>query len=188
VNILLFALLAWLATGLEMALPPVLDAGGSGVQPSFLIPLVVFVALHADARPALWSALVLGLLVDLIQPVALIDGGAATIPGPNALGFFLAAQMTLSVRGMVIRRNPLTLVVLSIVAAAVASVVVVAFMTLRGLFDPSLAWRGASELVPGLLSACYTGLTALVLSFPLFALTPFFGFPNLHAPRFARRD
>ncbi len=187
-NIFLFALLAWVAAGLEIALPPVLDAGGSGVQPSFLIPLVVFVALHADTRPALWSALILGLVVDLIQPVALVDGGATTIPGPHALGFLLAAQMTLSLRGMVIRRNPLTLVVLSILGAAVASLVVIAFTTVRGLFDPSLAWRGAAELAPGVLSALYTGLTALVMSFPLFALTPFFGFPSLQASRFSRRD
>src|SRR5690606_12761983 len=63
VNVLLFAPLAWVALGLEIALPPVLDAGGGGVQPSFLIPLLVFVALHTEPRPALWAGLVLGLLV-----------------------------------------------------------------------------------------------------------------------------
>ncbi len=187
-NIFLFALLAWLFMGFEIALPPVLDAGGGGVAPSFLIPLVVFIALHAETRPALWSALILGLIVDLIQPVALVDGGAATIPGPHALGFLLAVQMTLSMRGMVIRRNPLTLVVLSILGMAIATLVVIAFTSVRGLLDPSLARRGAAELAPGILSALYTGLTALVLSFPLFALSPFFGFPNLQASRFARRD
>lgn len=187
-NLFLLAILAWIALGLEMALSPVLDAGASGVRPSFLIPLVVFVALHAEERPTYWVALILGLLIDLIGPAALVDGGAVTIPGPHALGFLLAAQMTLSLRGMVIRRNPLTLVVLSVIAAAACSLVAIALMTLRSLIDPSTAWRGSGELVPGLLSAVYTGVVALVLSFPLFALSPFFGFPNLHAARFARRD
>ena len=187
-NVILFALVAWVTLGLEIALPPVLDAGGGGVQPSFLIPLLVFVALHADPRPVRWSALSLGLLVDLVRPVVLVDGGAAAIPGPHALGFLLAAQMTLSLRGMVVRRNPLTLVILSIVGATVAAVVVVAIMTLRSFFDASVVWAGGRALLPGLLSAFYTGLAALVLSFPLFAMTPFFGFPNLQAPRFARRD
>jgi hypothetical protein len=146
------------------------------------------VALHAEPRPTLWLALVVGLLADLLKPLAMVDGGAAVIPGPHALGFLLAAWMTLSVRGMVIRRNPLTLVVLSVVAAAVASIVAIALITLRTLGGDSLAWRGAGELLPGLLSALYTAATALVLSFPLFAATPVFGFPHLHAPRFARRD
>lgn len=187
-NPFVFAIVAWVALGLEIALPPVLDAGSGGVRPSFLIPLVVFVALHAETRPALWSALVLGLLADLTGPVAMIDGGAAVIPGPHALGFLLAAQLTLAMRGMVIRRNPLTLMVLSVLGAAVSEVVVVAIMTTRTLGDDALAWGGAGRLVPGLLSALYTALTAVVMSFPLFAAAPVFGFPSLHAPRFARRD
>ncbi len=187
-NVFLFAMLAWVALGLEIALPPVLDAGAAGVQPSFLVPLLVFVALHTEPRPALWAGLVLGLLVDLVHPLALVDGGGVTIPGPHALGFMLAARLTLSIRGVVIRRNPVTLVILSVLAAAVAETVVVACMTLRSAFDGAVVWGGFGELFPGLLSALYTGLAALVLSFPLFALTPFFGFPPLHAPRFARRD
>lgn len=187
-NIVVFALVAWVALGLESALPPVLDASASGVRPSFLIPLVVFVALHADPRPTLWAALILGLLFDLISPVAMINGGAAVIPGPHALGFFLAAQMTLALRGMVIRRNPLTLVVLSALAAVISAIVVVAVMSARAMSDDALAWRGAGELVPGLLSGLYTALAALILSFPLFAATPIFGFPNHHAARFMRRE
>lgn len=187
-NPFVFAILAWVALGLEIALPPVLDAGGGGVTPSFMIPLLVFVALHADTRPTLWAALILGLLIDLTRPIAMIDGGAAIIPGPHALGFLLAAWMTLSLRTMVIRRNPLTLVVLSVLAATVSGLAVILLITLRGVWDGSLAWRGTGELLPTVLSALYTALAALLMSFPLFALTPFFGFPNLHAARFSRRE
>lgn len=187
-NPFVFALVAWIALGLESALPPVLDASASGVRPSFLIPLVVFVALHAETRAALWAALILGLLVDLISPVAMVDGGSAVVPGPHALGFFLAAQITLALRGMVMRRNPITLVVLSALGAVVSAIVVVAILTVRALSDDSLAWRGAGELLPGLLSGLYTAAAALVLSFPLFAAAPAFGFPNQHAPRFMRRE
>lgn len=187
-NPFVFAFVAWIAMGLEIALPPVLDAGSGGVHPSFLIPLVVFVALHADQRPTLWAALILGLLADLTRPVAMIDGGTAIIPGPHALGFLLAAQLTLALRGMVMRRNPLTLMVLSVVAAAVSSLVVISIMTARTVGNHALEWSGPGQLLPGLLSALYTALTALVMSFPLFAAAPVFGFPSQHAPRFSRRD
>ncbi|RMH25625.1 MAG: hypothetical protein D6692_10710 [Planctomycetota bacterium] len=187
-NIFLFALAAWVCLGLEFALPPVLDAGSGGVHPSFVIPLLVFVALHAETRAAMWSAVALGLLMDLLTPVALIDGGSAVIPGPHAIGFLLATQMTLAMRSMVIRHNPLTLVVLSIVGVFTARVGVVALIGLRSAFDDAIVWRGARELVPGFWSALYTALSALVMSFPLFAATPLFGFPHPHAPRFSRRD
>lgn len=187
-NMFVFALAAWVCFGLEIALPPVLDAGSGGVRPSFIVPLVVFVALHSEPKPALWSALILGLLVDLLQPIAMLDGGAAVVPGPHALGFLLAAQMTLALRGMVIRRNPLTLVFLSVLGAIVASITVSTVMGVRTIGDDALAWRGARELVPAFWSALYTALSALVMSFALFATTPLFGFPHAYAPRFARRD
>lgn len=187
-NVFVFAFAAWVCFGLEFALPPVLDAGSGGVHPSFVIPLLVFVALHAEARPTLWAALVLGILTDLLVPVPLRDGGSVVIPGPHALGFLLAAQMTMSMRGMVIRRNPLTLVVLSIAASLIVTIAVVAIMGMRTIGDSGMAWGGARELIPGVWSALYTALSALVMSFPLFAATGVFGFPSVHASRFARRD
>lgn len=186
-NFFAFALAAWVCAGLEIALQPVLDAGSSGVRPSFLIPLIVFVALHAETRPALWAALSLGLFVDLIKPVAMLDGGSAILPGLHALGFLLAAHTTLTLRGLVIRRNPVTLVVLSVFASIIASVTVVALMGLRTIGDDPLAWRGAAELIPRFWSALYTALSALVLGLPLFAAAPLFGFPHAHTPQFARR-
>lgn len=187
-NPLPYALAAWLALGMELGLKPILDAGSGGISPSFVIPLVVFIALHAPARQAIWAALLTGLTLDLITPLAMIDGGSAVIPGPHAIGTVLAAELTLALRGMVIRRNPMTLVVLSVVASVVSSLAFVTLLGLRGLADDGIVWRGTGELIPRFLSALYTALSALVLSFPLFAATPLFGFPSTHTPKFARRD
>ncbi|MFK7882617.1 MAG: hypothetical protein AB8F26_00350 [Phycisphaerales bacterium] len=187
-NIFVFAIAAWVCFGLEFALPPVLDAGSGGVHPSFVIPLMVFVALHAESRATLWAALLLGVLMDLLVPVPLVGGGTVVVPGPHALGFLLAAQLTMAMRGMVIRRNPLTLIVLSMIGSLVVSITSIAVLGLRSATDSSMSWGGASELIPGIWSALYTTLSALVMSFPLFAAAGVFGFPMVNAGRFTRRD
>jgi hypothetical protein len=165
-NVIVLCLAAWVCFGLESALPPVLDAGSGGVHPSVVIPLLVFVALHAETRAAIWTALTLGLVTDLLTPVTMLDGGSAVIPGPHAL----------------------TLVVLSVVGSLASSITVVAVMGLRTIIDDSVAWTGASGLITGFWSALYTALSALVLSFPLFAAAPLFGFQHPQAQRFSRRE
>ncbi len=187
-NLIVLCLASWVCFGLEAALPPVLDAGSGGVHPSFVIPLLVFVALHAETRAAVWTALALGLITDLLNPVTLIDGGAAVIPGPHALGCLLCAQLVIASRGVVIRHNPLTLVVLSVPGSLVASIVVVSVMGVRTLFDDTVHWSGTNGLVTGFWSALYTSLSALVMSFPLFAAAPVFGFQHPHTQRFSRRE
>lgn len=186
-NTLVFALAAWICFGMELALPPVLDASASGVRPSFIVPLLVFVALHAETRKTLWVAVVLGVVADLLAPVALHGGGSAVIIGPHAIGFLLAAQLTIAMRGVVIRRNPLTLVVLSVLAMFASAVGIAAVMGCRTFFDSSVVWRGARELIPGFWSSLYTALSALLMSFPLFAAAGVFGFVHPQAQRFARR-
>lgn len=187
-NVIVLCLAAWVCFGLESALPPVLDAGSGGVHPSVVIPLLVFVALHAETRAAIWTALTLGLVTDLLNPVTMLDGGSAVIPGPHAMGYLLCAQLVIASRGMVIRHNPLTLVVLSVVGSLASSITVVAVMGLRTIIDDSVAWTGASGLITGFWSALYTALSALVLSFPLFAAAPLFGFQHPQAQRFSRRE
>jgi len=187
-NVIVLCLAAWVGFGLETALPPVLDAGSGGIHPSFIIPLLVFVALHAEARVAIWTAVALGLMTDLLIPAITQNATAVVVPGPHALGYLLAAQLVIASRGMVIRHNPLTLVVLSVLASLAASISVVAILGIRTLVDDSVAWGGASALASGFWSALYTSLSALVLSFPLFAAAPLFGFPHPQTQRFSRRD
>lgn len=182
--VLLFV--AWVGFGLETALLPVFDAGASGVHPSVVLPLLVFVALYAPRKHALWCAVVLGISMDLLNPITHNNGGPVTLIGPYALGNLLAAQFIFSVRGMVIRRNPLTIAVLSLLASLIAEILVVAIITLRALAGDKIQWDAGDALMDHTLSSVYTSVGALFLSFIFFALSPAFGFNAAIPTRFAR--
>lgn len=185
-NWFVFILIAWVCFGLELALLPVFDAGSGGVHPSMVVPLLVFVAINAPRKPTLWCAIMLGIIMDLLRPIPAVDGGTFTVIGPHALGYLLGVHFIMAVRGMLIRRNPLTMVVMSILVMLIAQIVVIAIFTTRGLGDSSLVWDAGTKLQQGVFSSLYTGISALLLSFLFFALGPFFGFASTVPTRFAR--
>ncbi len=180
---LLFTIAAWFILGLELALRDLLQIGPAGIAPSFVLPLMVFVALWAPARVAVGAAFCLGLLVDLTGPI-LIDGTTQAIAGPHALGYMLGAALVINTRGSVMRRNPVTLIVMTILAGIASTIVVVFLHSIRDFYDP-FAWKPSSELVVGLASSLYSAATAALLSVVLFAMLPLFGFPagNPHGGR-----
>jgi len=185
-NWFVLAFVAWITFGLELALGPVLDSGSSGVHPSMIIPLMAFVALYAPRKQALWAAILLGIIIDLLAPMARADGGSVVIVGPHALGYLLGAHFILAIRGMLIRRNPLTLVIISIASSFIAQVVVIALITLRNMGTSPLIWDAGDQLVERSFSSLSTGISALVLSVIFFALAPTFGFHSSVPTRFAR--
>jgi len=185
-NWFVFAFVSWITFGLELALQPTLDAGSRGVHPSMVIPLMVFAALYAPRKQALWSAIVLGVLMDLVSPMSRIDGGIAIIVGPHALGFLLACHFILAIRGSLIRRNPLTLVMISVAASFIAQILVIAIFTARDLGTNPLIWDASDQLVERSFSSLYTAISALALSIVFFALAPAFGFHSSVPTRFAR--
>lgn len=191
-NWVVFAFLAWLFVGLETGFKDAIainfDSGP--VAPSFLLCLTAYVALGAPPNVARWAALLLGILADLSFDLPLKDSfSQAFLIGPFALGHLLAAQLVLTLRGMMIRRNPLTLGFASMCGALACQILVIAIFSLRrGIFgdDLSLApWY--VELVLRSASSLYTGLLAVVLSFALLPLAPLMGL-NMTQKRFGRRD
>jgi rod shape-determining protein MreD len=178
-------LFAYLALALELAISPALALGQTRVAPSFAVPFFVFIALFAPATPSLWTAVLLGLAVDLTSPRG---PTGLVVPGPNALGFLVAAYMVLQVRGFMIRKNPLTLVFLAVVAAALAGLVVVLIFSLRGLYPDPFEFRGSSELWTRVLSAVYTAATAAVLALPLYILHGLFRFSEPSGRRVSMRS
>ncbi len=185
-NWIVFALAAWVAFGLEIGLRPLLSPGQGNIAPSFVIPLLVYVALWSPARTALWAGLVLGLAADLTSAIDLEPVGAATIVGPRAIAYLLAAQLVVAARGVVIGRSPVTLVALSVVASLVAGIVVVAMFTIRGFYDP-IVWSPGAQLGFRTLSALYTGVIALAMYLILTPLGGAFSFQHAATTRFARR-
>ncbi len=181
-NWVLFAICAWLALGLELALRDLLQLGPSGVAPSFVLPLAVYVAMWAPARTAVGACFVLGLLIDLTGP-RLIGQTPKVFAGPHALGYMLACALVLNMRWAIMRRNPISLIVLTVLSGAISTVVVVSLHTIRNIYDP-FAWHATAELLGGLAGALYSGASAAVMSLPLFALLPFFSFPTgVHGSR-----
>lgn len=180
-NWTVYILSLWILLGLELSLKPALALGPTSIAPSLVLPLVIFVAMHAPAALALWAAAIAGLLLDLTFPIALTTGGEVRVPGPSALGFTLAAALTLNLRAMLIKRNPLTLLAMSIAGAAVSAIVVVALLSIRAMYGDPITFRPAPQLGARLLSSLYTGIAALLEALILFPLATLFGFTSHHA-------
>jgi rod shape-determining protein MreD len=179
------AIMAYVVLGLETAVKPELAISPSGFRfsPTFLVPFITFVALSGPTVPVLWVAVLLGLVADLYSPR---DAGNLVVVGPYALGYMAGAYLVLVMRGLMFRRSPLSMIFLSILATAMAELVVVTIMTMRSVYTDPSAWAAGRELTNRMLGALYTVMTAGVLSLILFPLTPLFGFQDIHSRRFIR--
>ncbi len=181
----LAVLVAYFTIGLELALRPELalgpEGGGSGVSPSFVLPLVIYIAMFAPQVTALWTALVLGLVMDLTAPrPGPPQNEALYVVGPNAFALIAAAYLTLTVRGLLFRRNWFSLLALTIAGGVLGQIVLVTLFSVRAWFGDPSDWSPGHELWTRLLSAGYSGATAIVMALPLFAMHKGFHFtePN----------
>ncbi|MDX2147626.1 MAG: hypothetical protein SFZ23_08905 [Planctomycetota bacterium] len=187
-NWLGFAILAWFLLGLELGLKPALGLGPAGIAPSFVFPLLTLVAMSAPPAIVHWACLSLGVMLDLTFPIELRDGKPPIVLlGPYALGSLLAGQLIVTMRGLMIRRNPLTLAFLCTCGYAVCQVVVVAIFTLRHATGTPLLWDAPEQLLARLGSALYTGVLALVMALALVPAAPWLGLHAAAPRRFATR-
>lgn len=181
-----FAIALWLMIGLDEGVSGVLRVGDGNVVPSLVLAYLVFIGLYAPRKAATGAALLTGLLIDLMTIRAIPGGGTAVIPGPNALGMALGAQVVLGARGLVFLNSPVTLVVLTPAAGLVWQVVATSLLAVRGVYDP-IGFRPTSEIVSGILGALYSAGPALVLWFPLRWAMPLFRFDSPHVGRWTGR-
>jgi rod shape-determining protein MreD len=181
------AIMAYVVLGLEVAVKPALAISPSGFRfdPTFVVPFITFIALAGPTVPVLWTALIMGVVVDLYTQR---DAGHLVVLGPYALGYMAGAYLVLVMRGLMFRRSPLSMIFLSILATAISELVVVFLLTLRHVvFNSPEFWSAGAELTNRLLGAGYTALSAGVLSLILFPLTSLFGFQDIHSRRFIRK-
>ncbi|MBX3357128.1 MAG: hypothetical protein KF745_01740 [Phycisphaeraceae bacterium] len=182
---------AYLLLGLELGLSPALGIRFGTMPlmvPGFVMPLVVFVAMHAALHHALWFALIIGATLDLLGPIGSGADALSTVVhlGPNALGYMAGAFAVYQVRNTVIRRNPRSVVALTIIAGVVAAIISVSLTAFRSLYEGGGGGMFA-ELVSRCGTAVYTGLPALLLAFPMIRWVRIFGFPDANQRRFSRR-
>lgn len=174
-NWLLFTLLSWVLFGLELGLRDALRIGPTAIAPSFVMPLAVLIASSAPRAQAWWACLTLGFLTDLTFAVELKDqSDVVGVIGPYALGYLLGGQCVMTLRGMVMRRNPLTVAFLTLLASVVCQSVVVAAYTLRGFYDP-IVWEATRELGSRMGAALYTSGVAVFVSMAIIPLSGMLG-------------
>lgn len=166
-NWLVFLIVAWAVLGMEVGLRDAFQVGTSAIAPSFLMVLLVFVALWARPATLLAASAAIGVLMDLVHQIPTRDGETVVVVGPWALGCMVAGYTVLNFRGMMFRRNPITAGILAVIAGAVAAAVVVALLRIRGSYDRIEFGGAASELWPRLASALYTGVVAVPMTWLL---------------------
>ncbi len=178
-NWLALAVLSYVVIGCELALRDVLTLGSSGVRPLLVLPLVMFVALHAAPTVALWCGLLLGAATDLLARVPLAGGtDTALVLGPHALGYLTAAYATLLVRGYLIRKNPLSLVFMTIVGGLLSVSVAVGLVSIKNLISRTMVWSTSEQLFARAGSVLVSAFTAFLMAFVLRRLTGVLGLPD----------
>ncbi|MFO0856940.1 MAG: hypothetical protein U0640_06245 [Phycisphaerales bacterium] len=175
-NRALWILVVWMALGLELGLREALRLRDLPIAPSFVFCCLTLVAMFASRTTVRWSALAIGLLMDLLNPLQM-QGSLADVRvmGPHMLSYLVGAEVIVLVRSSTIRRNPLTLGFLAGLGAMAGAVVFVVVMTIRGWFLDNLEWTIWFQLWTRLLSGIYTGLLGIVLAFGLLPLAPYLG-------------
>lgn len=167
-----FMFLAWVTMGLELGMrePLRLKMGSLFLAPSFALIVMVVISLGTPPGQAAWACFLLGLLVDMTwSPVR--EAGWDVVVGPHAIGFVLGGQAVLAVRSQVVRRNPVTLAFLTLVAGAVAHVMVCAMLTVRSFYDP-MEWDVVGELLARFGTVAYSAIAAWFLGYALFRVPP----------------
>ncbi|MGD9791014.1 MAG: hypothetical protein AB7Q00_08210 [Phycisphaerales bacterium] len=178
-----FLVLAWLFLGAQGGLAEAfsISVGRMAVVPGLVFALVAWIGVWATVPAALWSAILLGLACDLLWGYPKVGGvgGTAYIVGPNALGFFLAMQLILSLRGVMNRKNPMAYGVLAILGSVTAQAIVIAVLSVHRIYGDAIDWQASHEVGARLAGSLSTGVVALVVSYLLLPLHGVMGFPAM---------
>lgn len=176
-NWITFAIALWVMFGLELGLKDALELGSTGAAPSFVMTLLVVVAMSAPKRTALAAALLTGALLDLTRLAPTVQGASAVATlGPYMLGCALGVYAVLTMRAVVIRRHPLSLLALTAIAYFLTQLVVGALFEARSWYDPQIGHDATRELLRALGSSIYTGVLAAALGPLLMLFSPLFAF------------
>lgn len=178
-NWIVFAITAYVALALEVALEPLLVLPGpTGVTPSLVLVLAVYIGLMAPGAVVPWALLVLGILADLLPGP--IQG--ATLLGPTALAYLVGAFALLQLRTLVFRESIITMAALTFGAGIFIQLTIIAILTMRGLpfltAQPVPEWDAATQLVQRFFALLYSAAVALPLGAVLIKSTPLWGFPT----------
>jgi hypothetical protein len=182
-NKLAIAVCIYLALGMELALRRSLDLQGLPVGPGVVFAFVTLLAAFISPGSSLTIAVFAGLLIDLTALQSFSTDQTAftnVVIGPHALGFFIGAQLVIYLRGIFLRRNPLSLALLAILGSGAAHVVALALLLTKAWIE-SIAGSNmdlSPQLLTRLWAALLTGIPALLLALTWRWISPLLGLPD----------
>jgi hypothetical protein len=95
--------------------------------------------------------------------------------GPHALAFLVAARLVVAGRWVMLRRNPVALALMTVVAGLAVTIVTAIPLTIHQIIGDGLAWRAWPHVLGGFGSAFYSALIALPMGLLLNPMSGWFG-------------
>ncbi|HWB18809.1 MAG TPA: hypothetical protein VG711_00795 [Phycisphaerales bacterium] len=176
---IVFIITACVFVELDHSLMHALRWGDSSVRPVMSSALLAFVALTASRSIVPWAALILGLLVDLLEPYSQVPDRMVTLIGPNALAYLAAAYVVMQLRTLVFPRRAMSIGFMAFVAHACSALVLISIFVIRSRFDSVVypTRDGAlAEFFHQILVALYSGLVGVPVGWMLLKTLPVWGF------------
>lgn len=178
---ILFVPVLLVALVLDVSFMGALDV--AGVSPSLVVIVLAFIAMQAEAGSVTWASLLAGFLWDLSDPSMAGPRAPLYLIGAHTLGCFFGVQAVLSVRGIVVRRNPLSVGAMALLLGGASGLFWTAWWTLRSWYPGSVPpWGDGSSLMQlgtQLLAALATGIAGIAVGWLLLKSTPAWGFPSV---------
>lgn len=172
-NWLTFTITAYLAYAAQLVLAPVWSINAS--EPLLLLILLVFIGLQAPPMAVAWSAIVLGVLVDIY-----LQQHTVGLIGPWALGFLAAGYAMVQLRNLLFRDSMFTIGIMTLVAGVFALLVATTLHAMRGIpllgNEPVEGFTAADQLFRGFFGLLYTAAVAVPFGFVLLKMRPIWGF------------
>ena len=144
--------------------------------------MLAFVCFNASKSAAWWAALGMGVLYDLVSPVAGAAGTTIVVIGPNTVGCLLAAAAAIPLRGVVFKRNPVAVGVLAGALLLIHQVGWFAGWTIRGWLGDPVPWtvgQVGGAMLASFWASCATAVLGIPVSFLLDRIEGWWGFPPI---------
>ena len=172
-NWLIFSIMAYLGYALQILLGPRWPMQGH--EPAVLLILLVFIGLQAPAIAVAWSAIVLGLLTDM-----LLQQHEVGLVGPWAIGFLAAGYAMVQLRNLLFRDSMFTIGIMTLIAGVFALLVATTLQAFRGIpmlgNEPVTGFKAAEQLYKGFFTLLNTAVFAIPLGYALLRSRPLWGF------------
>ncbi len=173
----------FVALVLDVSFMPVFELGG--ITPRLVVVVVAFAAMHVDGPIVRWFALLAGFLMDLSEPSLSGPRAPLYLIGPSTLGMLFGVEAVLSIRGLLVRKNPLSVGAMSILLSLTSGLFWTAWWALRSWYpDSPPPWGDGSalrEFGTQFLGSISSGICGIPVGFLLLHFSGAWGFPSFLA-------